>query len=684
MNRRRVAEDNSEELFRFAHSYLSTAFPNPTRNGCPADTALSALASDPLAADPAIGEHISCCSPCFTRYIEILSAQRSTLPVRSRGWAPRPFAWVVAVLVLAAATTIYVGIRSTVTARRSTGGQAYARLVIDLEPFSSSRAPTEEEQPENPELILPRRPTDLVLELPVGSNEGSYRVSLNATDKVLWSALITASLNDHKLSLETNADFSKISAGHYLLRVESDTGIEINAPVFLGDRPAIQSESIRSRIYGILLDAALIGRNWLSDSYRHGVSEQSMDADKLLLDGDRYAWLGNWAAAGPLYIHAEALFRQRFDVRGEIHARVGRIRASAESMPFAQVSSMLGEELENSVVQSDARLKLFCLTAKGYTDLDVDPPSSRKDWEQARVLAKSLGERAQEGRAIRELGILSFLEGDGATAKKLVGSAFLTAVMMGDVGGQVRYLSMFGNGLNALQRYDEALEYFNRALSVAEHTPDIGFPFMAYEGKADALIALRNSGDAESLLNHALVEARRLGRRGHESQLYIVLGRMARARGDKEAAVKYLESAADLARSAQFYRMVADAMFELASLYRAENKLDLAEASLQQGIVASRKISDRFYLPRDLSALAEIKELQGDPEAAQALYEQATDVLDGLLVKSASPSAKRSIVAAMSDIYVRQFALAVRMGNRSKAFAILERARGRSAAACCR
>jgi hypothetical protein len=113
------------------------------------------------------------------------------------------------------------------------------------------------------------------------------------------------------LSLETNADFSKIPAGHDLLRVESDTGLEINAPVFLGDRLAIQSKSIRSRISGILLDSALIARNWLSNSYHHAVSEQSGDADKLLLEADHYAWLGNWAAAGPLYIRVEALFRER-------------------------------------------------------------------------------------------------------------------------------------------------------------------------------------------------------------------------------------------------------------------------------------------------------------------------------------------------------------------------------------
>ena len=49
---------------------------------------------------------------------------------------------------------------------------------------------------------------------------------------------------------------------------------------------------------------------------------------------------------------------------------------------------------------------------------------------------------------------------------------------------------------------------------------------------------------------------------------------MAEARGDKDAAIKYLKSASDLARNAQFYRMDAESMFELASLYRTENELD--------------------------------------------------------------------------------------------------------------
>lgn len=608
--------------------------------------------------------------------MEILGEVRSEASLR-QSWIARPVAWVTAV-ILVAAIGAYVGLRI----KNGSGSQAqppYLRVVMNLEPFSNSRAP-EEGQQSPAAFILARKPTDLLLELPIGSEEGIYRLALISDERSVWKSTSPAHLQDHKLSLDIKADLSQVQAGRYTLRVESDAGIQINVPVILQGGPSAQTKSPRSQITWALLDRAMLTRNWFSGSHRHADSAPSDDPQKVMATADHYAFLGNWAVAGPLYTRAEGLFHNRGDSRNEIHCRVGRIRGTAETMSFSKVSSMLQEELDNPIVQSDARLKLWCLTAKGYTDLDLDPVSSRKEWEEARAVAKSLGEKAWEARASAELGIISFLEGNGADAKKLVGDAFFSAVLTGDAGAQVRYLSMFGNALNELRRYEEALEYFNRALVLASHTPDIGFPFMAYEGKAQALVATNRNNEAESLLKDALDKAKRFGRRGHESQLYIDLGKAARAKGDREGAITYLRKASDLARSAQFYRMDADAMYELAGVYRSQNKLEFAQACLQQGIAASRTIGDRFYLPRDLAALAEVKSLQGDPRAAESLYEQATDVLDGLLVNSASPNAKSSIVAAMSDIYVQDFALAAHLQNVSEAFEIVERARGRSAA----
>ena len=78
MTRKERPESNDEfseaEFFGFAKSYLSEAFPNPQRVGCPRDSELQRMAEQPVEArDAAASEHLTCCSPCFNRYIEILA-----------------------------------------------------------------------------------------------------------------------------------------------------------------------------------------------------------------------------------------------------------------------------------------------------------------------------------------------------------------------------------------------------------------------------------------------------------------------------------------------------------------------------------------------------------------------------------------------------------------------------------
>jgi hypothetical protein len=68
--RREISE---EEFLNFAHSYLSEAFPNPQRNGCPSDWDLIEMSERPNEAKHAsVSCHLSFCSPCFNRYMEIL------------------------------------------------------------------------------------------------------------------------------------------------------------------------------------------------------------------------------------------------------------------------------------------------------------------------------------------------------------------------------------------------------------------------------------------------------------------------------------------------------------------------------------------------------------------------------------------------------------------------------------
>ena len=122
-----------------------------------------------------------------------------------------------------------------------------------------------------------------------------------------------------------------------------------------------------------------------------GALQQSTDPQALLRMADHFYWLSNGPAAGPLYARAETLFSDQRDTRNELHAKVGRLRSEAETMSFVDLSRILSEQLQTPIVQNDSRLRLWCLIAKGYTDIELDYRVSKRDWLEAQGIAKSLG-----------------------------------------------------------------------------------------------------------------------------------------------------------------------------------------------------------------------------------------------------------------------------------------------------
>jgi CHAT domain-containing protein len=407
----------------------------------------------------------------------------------------------------------------------------------------------------------------------------------------------------------------------------------------------------------------------------------STDPNLLLTEANRLAWLFNWPKAEPLYARAEELFKEKGDTRNEIYARIGRVRARSETMSYVDVSQMIQKELDQPATKADPELRLWCLVQKGYTDLEINAASAKRSWLEAQTLAESLGEKQWEARAEGELGIITFLEGDSKRASTMVGDALLSTMASGDLGGQVRTLEMLGNGFNEVRRYGEALAFFERAIKRSRDNPDCGFPYMAYEGKGWALAGEGKLDEAESVLDYALSTAIQNEKYGHQSQILINKGELALRLGRREDAVKLLERGGDLGRQHTFYRMAAQAMLDLARIYRDDGNLRSSEDRAAIGVDVSRKVGDRYYLPRDLTVLADLKARQGDSIGAERLYDQAEDVIDGMLVNTNEAYWNSSLADAMSDTYLLHFEMEARLGNVARAFSVLERVRGRTPAA---
>ena len=408
--------------------------------------------------------------------------------------------------------------------------------------------------------------------------------------------------------------------------------------------------------------------------------QQSVDPQALLKAADRFYFLNNGPAAAPLYARAEKLFSDRGDTRNELHSKVGRLRSEAETKSFVDLSRFLNEQLQNPIVQADKKLRLWCLIAKGYTDIEIDYRASKRDWLEAQDISKTLGEDQWVTRASGELGLIGFLEGNPEHAARLLGGALLSTMANGDIAGQVRFLELLGRGFEEVNRHAEALEFFDRAIRLAEADPDCGLPYMGYEGKAQALVSLGRTDEAKVVLENALTKARSQEKRGHEAQLLILLGKLAAQKGDRQQAVNYLEDAGQFATQAQFYRMEADAMFELAQIYRDAGDLATADARATQGLAASQRVGDRYYVPRNQTMLADLKSRRGSFVEANALYEQAEDVIEGMLISVDEPYWNSSVAAAMSETYLRHFELVTKNGDAPGAFAVLERVRGRTLA----
>lgn len=403
------------------------------------------------------------------------------------------------------------------------------------------------------------------------------------------------------------------------------------------------------------------------------------DPQRMLAEANRFYWGHSLPLALPLYQKAEALFTEARDPRDALYAKIGVMRTSDQTS-FPDISAFISGQLQTPLVQRDPFLRLWCLGVKGDADQETNVAAAEQDWNQVRTLATRLGQKEWANRATGELGIVAYLNGDYTQAAALMKKALVTAALEWDDGTEVRYLELVGNGMNGLNRHAEAMIFLDRAIRIARHDGYVGTPFMALEGRAEALAATGHKAQAEALMRHTLDKVRREKMWEHEGQDLLILGEMAADSGDGAAARKYLNAAVQSAERMGLYRVVAQSYLDLAALSQRAGRLPDAANETDQGVRYFSMVGDTIYLPRSLDALAALKAKAGQADEAHRLYAQAEGVIDEMLQRVPGAYTESSLLSEMSDTYLGDFKVAADQNDAAMAFATIERARGRTVA----
>src|SRR5581483_1698217 len=189
--------EGDRDFLKFGRAYLSEAFPNPERKGCPPDPMLRLLAHRPQETDFVIADHVTCCSPCFIAYMAHLEHAkiegRETSKNRDTIWVSR------LVLVMSVACLVAIAIsvflmkwrgQHTIAPRAPTpinkhenvdqksAAAIYVPVLIDLTKATPTRGMGQAAAISQLPVLPSHSRVDLTLRLPLGSEPMSYSIRL--------------------------------------------------------------------------------------------------------------------------------------------------------------------------------------------------------------------------------------------------------------------------------------------------------------------------------------------------------------------------------------------------------------------------------------------------------------------------------------------------------------------------
>jgi hypothetical protein len=203
----KLSRSEEQRLLEVGRRVFAEHSPNPPRTGCPPQDTLRAMAfrSKRLAAADLPLQHLTICSPCFQDY------SRYRRQAANQRIFHGALAAALAVVVIGAA--VMAGIGRGWFQRPS---EPLIAATLDLRPISPTRG---EGPTEGAVLTLPRGRLQVTVQLPVGSEDGTYDVAVSQVGRVQQSVQGVARNQAGVTTLTVQMDLRSLGPGRYAFGV---------------------------------------------------------------------------------------------------------------------------------------------------------------------------------------------------------------------------------------------------------------------------------------------------------------------------------------------------------------------------------------------------------------------------------------------------------------------------------
>jgi tetratricopeptide (TPR) repeat protein/transcriptional regulator with XRE-family HTH domain len=282
---------------------------------------------------------------------------------------------------------------------------------------------------------------------------------------------------------------------------------------------------------------------------------------------------------------------------------------------------------------------------------------ARGDWDQALELhrtaltaARRADDAAGQALALRQLGIISWLQGNFAAAADLLAQAAELYQASGDKPGEAYALCHIGKVREMTRDYPAAVASRLRALDIARSVPDPLAEANVLAHLGETYVAMGDHPAAARCLHRALELNRGLGHRLGEADALGPLGQLQRQAGDYQASAASLRDALAIYREQEHRPFQPWILYSLSLTLQLTGDVEGALDCLTQALEQFRDLGIRIGESVALNGLGELACRTGHRDQARHRHSAALAIAREIAVPLGDAHARDGLgQACLSD-----------------------------------